>query len=524
MLALVAQPNQFCPNPKSRPIQWVIQTDEHITSAGSPAFFVVEVVTTGGANGQILVLAGQTFTTNNSQAYTFNTFNQTGTSEAVADNLANAIRANQYFQDFQVWISNPGGLVWQVNVFNFDNQQYQDWTFDSAGLGAMVVTLSDTNGQGPTIKNARLWYRIYNANLPITKERYRNLPFDPSFPFFTEVKVPANEVTRAIVKSTMPGLTITDDPIEDFDWSTELQIRFGIYELDADCNPVYGEGQSSDDALVCNAVFQYEHTRSMFDHCPNLISGVKFLTDRPTEMTLCSGTNEWLHIWIENTALWVGDFKAVYSFYSGTNAIGESEKTLPDDNQAFIIPAGWAMSFAPMNADRYELKIQGQQLNESDDLVWVDYSETITRRRENCNCKAAEIYFLEDRGSFRTSIFEKVVNRTSQASEVTYELPITFEGAYKTTKYFFEGGIYSEAEMAFNTFRLESKILQTTDDRREFEQMLRSPEIYIKTANQLGEPILRRIIFPKSQLTLSEENAATRVQIDFRFSTNLIVH
>ncbi len=524
MLTLTEQPSLLCPNSKSRPVRWLITTDEHITNAGAFSVFQVQIDTPGGPNGDDLILAGITFTTDDSQPWTYNTFDPNGSSEQVANNLADAIRANSYFQEYQVFLSSGGGAIWTVNAFNFELKEQDNWTFDDTGLSVLGVTLTDQNGSTPILKNMHLWYRLYNDNLPITKERYSSIPFSDQFLTYTEVPVDLTNVIRSVISSSMPTFDILNTPIQDLQYQEQIHLRYGLVEQDEDCNEIRSLAGVSDPIQVVNSVHQHEDSRVFGPHCPNFQTGVRFLSDRPLNMNICEGSFEWIHIWIENTGLWIGDFRAVYTFYDNIGAtIGDINRDMNESPTCWIVPIGPTIPFRPANAVRWEVKIQGQVFD-GVSVLWNTYSEVISRTVNNCSCKAAEVYFLEDRGSFRTLFFDKVVSRSIEMDEVAYRLPVDEINGTKSTQYFTEGGRYTEAQLADQVFIVRTKRITSAAERETYEQLLRSPEVYIRTTNDLGNDIMRRIIFPKNSYQTFQSSGATRLEIPFRFNTYLKIH
>lgn len=525
MLTLQSQPSTLCPNPKSRPVRWLITTDEHIDDAGSPAFFQVEISGTGGPDGEDIILAGQTFTTDSGQPFTFNTFDPNGTNEQVATNMADAIRSNSYFQEYQVFLTSSG-LDWIVNAFNFAPQEQPDWTFDDTGLTVLATAITESNGTTPDIKNMRLWYRLYSDQAPITNERFSAIIFNPDFIIYSEIPIDLTNVVRGILRSIMPSF---DDvlPLRDQAYQENIHLRYGLVHLDDDCNEVRSLAAVSPNIYAVNSVHQLTDQREFRNHCPNFINKVKWLTDRPNSDVICSSQHEWVHIWIQNTGVFVGSFKVVYTLYDENDAvIGDIEETLNEADTAWIIPISSNLPTFASNTARYEIKIQGQVQPPSGPLQWQDYSELLTRRIITCNCIAAEVYFLEDRGSFRTLTFPKLESRAIEMQENTYRLPTDWENGDATTQYYFEGGRYSEAQIADSIFLLQTERLNNEPQTRyKYEQLLTSPLVYIKTMNISGTQVMRRIIFPKTAYeTFRASTPAQKLEIPFRFNNSLIVH
>ncbi len=216
---------------------------------------------TGGPNGEDLILAGVTFSTDNATPYTFNTFDPTGTSQQVAQNLADAIQANSVFQEYQVFLTSIGGGIWVVNAVNFNFEAQPNWTFDDTGLTILQVTLSDTNGTALQVKNMRLWYRLYSDTAPITSERYSAIPIDQTFTLYSEIPLRLNGAIRPGLSSTMPQFS-DDVPISDLNFHEKVHLRFGLVELDDDCIEIRSLAGSSQSIIAAMPIA----ISSMFNH------------------------------------------------------------------------------------------------------------------------------------------------------------------------------------------------------------------------------------------------------------------
>ncbi len=526
MLTVQSEPSNLCPNTKDRPIQWLITTDEHIISGGSFASFQVQIDVTGGPNDEDLILAGVTFSTDNSTPYTFNTFDPTGTSQQVAQNLADAIQANSVFQEYQVFLTSIGGGIWVVNAVNFNFEVQPNWTFDDTGLTVLQVTLSDTNGTALQVKNMRLWYRLYSDTAPITNERYSAIPIDQTFTLYSEIPLVLNGAIRPGLTSTMPQFS-DDVPVSDLEFHEKVHLRFGLVELDEDCVEIRSLAGSSQSIIAVNTIHQIPDFRLFADHCPNFINRVKWLTDRPLEDNVCQDSYEWAHIWVDNNGVYIGNFRVQYTLRDiNGGTLGDVVRSISDAERAWVVPIGPNADALTAATHSWDVVIQGQVEVPGPSIEWQNYSEVITRTKKDCNCKAAELYFQEDRGSFRTITFDKVLNRSVESDEIVYELPIDWENSIKGTQYFFDGERYNMAHNSDQVFTLRSERIINDDIREKYEQLLRSPKVYIRTQNQASTDIMRRIIFPRSayQTFKGDAGGALKIDIPFRFNNRLRTH
>jgi len=300
-----------------------------------------------------------------------------------------------------------------------------------------------------------------------------------------------------------------------------------------DCSdPIRGRVYQTPEITVTNSVFQLHEHIEFLNHCPNGRNPVKFLTDRPASRTLCRSVHEWAHIWIERNAAYVAGFRVRYTFYKGEDDVndylGVHEININTDFGAVIVDIGprnnavW--NNAPGGTTRYTIRIMAQTIDEFDELDWVVYSNVLERRVTDCNCKAAEVYFLEDRGSWNTVVFDYIDERQIQQEAIEYEAPINWDAQLGNRDHLYlEGARYSEAATADQTFVLVSERIMERN-RKVYEQLLRSPETYIKTINEDGQERIRRVIFDRDNQTILKRGEGTRILLTFRFSTNLRTH
>lgn len=529
MLVISQMPRTYCPNSKSRPVQWTIQTDEHIDTPGTFASFTVTFNTTGGANGETIEIAGQTMTVDNSQPFGYKTFQATGTSREVAENFLNAMRTDPTFELYLTFLSGSGG-TWSANAIKYEATTEENWTFDDAGT-TMDVDITDANGAPPVLKNVRIWYRLYDINQPVSTQRYADIIFDSTFPFFSEVPIDAESLLRGLVSTTPPSYAWFG-PVLDTNYSKRFHLRYGLIEFDDNCDRIYGQSGFTSEIILTNSVWQLHETREFLDHCPATVSEgtVQFLTDRPDSMVICFETYEWVHIWLERLGTDTGIFRIRFRFYAGPEEddfISQYEQLVKDGFGAYIIgigPADNALSSAiPIGTTRYTIQVYKQREDGIGGFEDVPYSITLERHLVACDCKAAEVYFLEDNGSWRTVIFEKVTERTIEQRESAWEQPLDKFDTDADTRLFDEGSRYSEADLADQTFVLLTEKISERK-RPMYEQLVRSPECYIKTMTAQGKLIVRRIIFNRQTFITSRRGEAIRLQLRFRFNTRLKIH
>lgn len=526
MFELTQQPRTFCPNSKSRPYLYRITTDEHISQVGTLGFFTVTFNTGGEGNGIIITLAGETFTTNNASPYTFNTFDASGTPEECAQNLKGAIESNHRFEGFFIFLSSGGGS-YTVQVFNYDFGEVAPWSFDISAF-TIDVDLLQSNGLPYIIKNLKLWYRVYNNVAPISIEKYTDIPFVTDSPFTSEVQIDIKNIIKGVVRTTPPNL-LAIGPTIDIGFYEEVNLRVGIIETDVDCNTVYKQSIQSSKSISLNSVFQLHETKELQPHCIGYTSPVKFLTNRPNPLVDCITTHEWAHIWLELIENMFGDFRIIYTFYRDQveAPLSQAFTDISVDKEPVQVDLGPANVFVknnrPSSTDYYTIQVWVKFFDEETETAsYIPYSELLTRKITTCNCNAAEIYFIEDRGSWMTLVFEEIAARIFTQTERGYEQPIDFEDGIGSSQLYIDGGRYSLADDADQVFILKSAKF-TESERYIYEQLLRSPSILIKSSSDIGV-ITRRVILDRQNYTVHTYGEVSRLEIPFRFNNKVLVH
>lgn len=533
MLALIRQPRVFCPNTKDRPLRWVIATNEHIQQVGSKAYFELTFSGSGAANGQQVEVNGITFETFDGIPYSDSTWDTGNNAYQGARNFADMLRSNYEFAGFQFWLTTDG-TSWSVNAQAYETGEVTPWTFDFSAL-TVAHSFSDTGpGQNPITRPFRIWYRPYEQDTPLAAERYAELRYDPDgFPAYGIAEMDIQRLARGLVRSTVPRYSWNGPQLDPL-YARRVHIRYGSIEPQEDCSDsIRGKVYQTAETVVTNSVFQLHETTEFLKHCPGGANPVRFLTDRPDTRTLCGTVHEWCHIWLERNRIYKGEFRVRYNWYKGdddlADYLGTHEIPVQFNTQAAAIvdlgPGNKAVWMnAPGGTRRYTVEIMAQTLNEFNELDFVQYSNQLERRVTDCNCKAAEVYFLEDRGSWNTVVFEYLDERQITQEPVEFETRFDFDQIRGNQDHLYiEGGRYSEAATADQTFILISERV-VASKRKIYEQLLRSPETYIKTVNGNGEERIRRVIFDREAKRIIKRGEGTRIALTFRFATTLRTH
>lgn len=524
MLTLMQMPRLWVANPIGRPMRFLIQTDDHVVSDGAKATFSIEFQSGGGVNGDTIVIMDRTFTVDNSVPYTYNTFKANGTILQCAQNLMGAIQSNYWFQDFQVYLTSPGGVNWVVNAVAMTADEKDGWIFSEALTNTVV--LADANGTGVVLARFMIWWRLYDEFGPVTEMRFANVPYDVDLPATSgRVYVDVEEVVRGRLKVRPPNMAQTIAQV-DPDASGEFILRFGSVEVDVDNNRVFGASYQSSWFEAVNSVFQLNEVNEFKNHHPATIVTVKWLTNRPNSMSICESVYEWVSIWLDINKIVDQDFRVVYTFYDEGGEVVNTLTDVVEGNGFWVVPIGPANPSvaAAMTSDtvRYTVVVEGAAVNGDSDPVWVTYSETLTRMLINgCGCESGEFYFLEDKGSWRTVVFDEVEELREEVEKnlVQVGLDWAITGGNDRREYT-EGERSMVVRKADGVFVMRSgKVTEKT--RPMWEEFLRSKEVYMRSLRGSVD-VIRRVIF-ESDPVVRKRGDVIWMEVAFRLNYERIV-
>lgn len=520
-LTLTTQPATVCPNPISRPIKWVILTTDHILAQGSFALGYIEVQLSGGVNGETITVMDQILTVDNTTPYTETTFKADGTIQNTAENLLNCMLSNYHFVDFQLYIT-TSGTYYRVNFASYEREFRTDWNFDFSGISATMV-VSQVNGETVALKDFWLWYQVFDNQLllnQVTQQLTARFAYDPTAPTTSGTATidVMGPLARSLVSTTKPIISQTL-PKQDLTFSKEIYIRYGGVERIDGVN-VYGMTYKSANIKIVNSVFQLNEVSAFSPYCQTSTNPVKFLSNRPADMNLCTNTFEWIHIWIQKAGDFARWFRVYYTFYDSSGVALSNLQQLIQFEGAAVIGIGTAnaniISVAPSMTSYYTIRIDGEVLDGGGPgYVWEQYSEELTRRVKTCNCKAAEVYFQEDKGSWRTMVFEKFSERLLEIETLQVNRRLSY--ATPVTTLYDEGGKYTETQATDNIFSVVSDRL---DERNilTYEEFIRSENHWIRYRSAEGTQYLRRIVMEKSNGSTFRHGESGRLIFKFRFN------
>lgn len=534
MLVVTQQPRIFCPVSKSRPITWQFASDSIVQSPGSFPAFTITFETGGANNGDTLTVLDTTFEVDDALPYSPTTFDATGNQEDAARNLADAMRSTYEFQGWFFWVTSSGPF-WSVNGFLEEETEIQPFTVDTAGMSNTVTGAPIQLGSAPVLNNVKIWFQLYNNEFKVGVERYTELIYNPAqFPAWGLSRIDLTRQAGGLVASTLPRYS-WNTPQPDPSYHIDLHLRYGLAFQQPDCSePVRNEVFETADITVTNSVFQLHEVDEFLNHCPNATMPVRFLTNRTENRVLCRSVHEWVHLWVEKNAFLLGNYRVRYSFYKeGNDPVEDFIQSVTYDfqvnnGQAYQIALGPANNEVwdntPANTHRYTVQVLTQVIDEFGEPDFILYTDKITRYLKDCNCKAAEVYFLEDRGSWNTVVFEYLDERQLEQEAIEFERPTGWNNSLSDRDHLYvEGGRYSQATSADQVFVLISERLRE-GNRKDYEQLLRSPLTYIKSIDENGNEKMRRIIFDRGSQRILKRGEGIRLPLTFRFANELRTH
>lgn len=504
---------------------FLLHTDDHIVSEGAKATFSVEFQSGGGVNGETITIMDRVFTVDNSTPYTYNTFKANGTILQCAQNLMGAMQSNYWFEDFQFYLTSPGGVNWIINAVAMTPGEKNDWTFAEALTNTVVM--ADANGSDVVLSRFSIWYRLYDEFNPVTEMRFANVPFDADLPATSgRTAIDVEPIVRGALGHTPPNMA-QSAPVRDLEAFGEFILRYGSVETDENNNRVFGQSYQSTWFMAVNAVFQHAETQEFRAHHPATIATVKWLTNRSNSLSICEEQYEWVNIWLDKNKIVDQDFRVVYTF---KNAAGGTTNTLTQtctSNGVWVVPVGPAnpsiASALTSDTTNYTIVVEALALDGEGDPVWLTYSETLTRYLiPGCGCDGYEFYFLEDKGSYRTMQFDYVEELREEVEKETSAVPIDW--AVTSTpdrREYTTGGRDMVVKKADGVFVLTSQIIKEKT-RGMYEDFLRSKEVYMRSRSGSNN-VIRKVIFEGGPTVRQRSEAGLRLEVAFRLNHEKIV-
>lgn len=511
MLTLTSAPDYFTPNPMGRPSEWVVYNPNYLTAIGQANTYVIRVIDTG-ASGQAFRLAGVNFTTSNAALYTSTTFDHTVSDFRSAMNLADMLKSNAAFRAYTIRTARPSnGQPWRVILVKTDRTDATATEQDNDFSSLTNVTVEQIQGRTEQSVNARLWYQFWGPGGPISPELFA--PFDLN----GSVKIDAVQAARRLLNPTPPNVRQVG-PELDASGTAYVSLKFGTYQTDGNCSPVFGSAQETAAAPFIDAVLQHDQTEGLRPYGPARTSLLKWLTRRANNRTVNTFGFEW-------TAIYLGP--SYYGFAQPRrlrreffDADGNGLGVVTDDmNEVGLwrVPTGYqnAVPDGMNGVDSFTVVVQFDFFGS-----WVAESEELVIKAASQECRAAEIYYLEGYGSWGTLQFEDLNERGLSLAAEGWQRPVLHD-AYGTSPdknvLYNEGGNYqrvteSATSMTVTTYRI------TERKRKMVEEALESPAAYLLTETETGQVVTRRITFARETYRVAQDEGRATVTVSFTFA------
>jgi len=511
MLTLTSAPDYFTPNPMGQPAEWVVYDPDYLSTIGQPNTYVIKITATG-SSAEGFTLGGADFATDDATPYTSTTFDNTNSVFRSAINMANMFRSSAAFRAYTVRTARPSGSEpWRVILVKTDETDATTAEQDNDFSNLTGVTVEQVNGRTEQTINARLWYQFWGPAGPISPELFA--PFDLN----GTARVDAREPARRLLSPNPPDVGQTL-PVLDVSGAAYVSVKYGTYQTDGNCSPVFGSSAETAAAPFVDAVLQYDQTDGLKQYGPGRTGPLKWLTRRSNGRTVNTFGFEWTSIYIGPSY-----FGADYSrrlrkeFF---NAAGESISVTTQamaGNGLWNIPTGY-QNAVPDGVDgvaSFTVRV------EQDGLAgWVTESDTLTITAAAQGCRAAEIYYLEGLGSWGTVQFDEINQRGISMVAQGWQQPVGHDanGSNPTGNVLYnDGGNYQRVTESATTMTVTSYHIPERR-RKMVEEMLESPAAYLLTETENGTVVARRITFARDAYTVAQEQGLATVTISFSFS------
>lgn len=524
-VAIKTSPRTTCPIPVSHPLIWELETNDHITQAGVLATFSVEFSFLGSnPNGEQVTIMGHVFEVDNTNLFTSETWAYQGGAQASATNFSNMLKANFYFQDFNISVASSGSN-WIVSAIATTVGVKPGWTFDVSGLTNAVV-LTEANGSNLEFEDYRIWYRLYLNEQPVTSVRYADIPYDPQVnPQFATLDL--MESARRTLECEPPTLS-QSDPDLDTDIIGDFTLRFGNVVIDENCEQSFGLSTISPEVQVVNSVFQLRDFNEFKMHCIQFNQTPEFMNRCTTPNSIGLATYAWLTIYLElkpgETYHPDDKFRVHFEFFDKTpGTVVHTQDITEQDSGVWKIPTGTAnpnvLPFVTASLTHYTVKIE-HQVDPGGGYEWQNYSEVCTYHIANF-CDDIQMYFKEDRGGFGTVQFDRIDSVRIGTESV--ELERYFNNFQSNPNIALKGGISDKLQSAALSVTLLSRPIRNEQERLKWEDFLRADiHYYLDTYEAFAEgKTIRRVNIERGGFTTFENGRPTRVAITITFQENL---
>lgn len=466
---ITQQPSDTVPQPKSKYLEWLLNTADFLNSADTYATFTITFVDGAEADALTVQVLGNSFTTDSAQPYTFDSYEHEANKTHTARNFANMLSINPAFLDWVI-VHNDG----QVVAVNSKPGVVSPFTFNFTAL-VVEPTVSSTNGTTESRKSKFVIWDLYADSTRIVGRK--SAAIDPSG---------VNGVCS--IKFDPAFLFNTYEPKTDLIFWAEdkfyldILFRAALINQNSICQQDVEEVVQGDLFTLVNSIFQpadqlgfAPYTSDVGDDGPG-DPLIKWVTGNPLRRYLCNDFFELAGIYLVNDGSWrtADPFLIEFTIHIGetTEIVAASPDT--DAHRFFFVPIGTLNgSYTGLLDTADSVDIQAFAYTDGD--VKTAYSEKLVRTfsHQDCDCKEVIIY-LGDLGSFDSIRFG--------------ELRALNQGVTASTRIFEPGGRDYEDQIqdvarvdtitdAQNELVYISEPINELN-RGMFEQLQRSPQIY----------------------------------------------
>lgn len=517
MLIIEQQPSVLIPH-QIKPTEWLIRKTDHVVTPGVKARIIVSFNAGGGANGQEITLNGQTFTTA-SGTYTAETWNYSATVSTAAKNFANMIRSSYAFHNWSISVDGSAAPIWTVYIEANETGLVSPFDNDMSTLSPAPVSTSFDAGTDEVLSGDKFWYQFWQGNNPVSEQKFA------AFDATGRVRVDAYGLARNTLGIVDPLITWTSSRFDERA-SQEIYLRFGSYSESDNCTRAFNQSYESPNIRLVNSIFQHEYVLGFYPFTPNFTLPVRWLTQRPMDRWICRESYDFCAVFLQRTALFTnGFYRVIYTYYNDSDGVlntkTENLTNYPDG--VYHVPIGPANLVHPAGVIALAAYYTVQVFVQGGDSNYVAYSELMTLQLNSCNCWAAEVYYLEDTGSWRTVVFEKVDSRSIEMDAVEWTAPVEHSysgGPINGIQLYQNGGTESRADEARKVFALVTERI-TEYNRKAYEDFLVSSRHIILTTSDFIPAVTRRIVLERGTYGVYQRGESKRLVIPFRFNTNL---
>lgn len=542
--------------PKAEPVSgrlaWTLQPDvsDVLDTIGSKATVQVTFPSTGvtpPANGTEFTIWGHVFTFDDTVAFTKSSFKAVTSGNTSGINFKEMLRANFFFAKTAI-TNGPSGFRDTIIIWEDCGEQenFSGDAMDVTALEAAGATVTITNGVTAIKSNGYiLQARLLKMDAdgiyqPITK--YEGFQPIINCSTVSGLTIDFMQEAKRTLYTQIPNLTVTDEQaIEQTTMVGLFKIQFGWTYKDANCQPISGDFQISDQVMVYNTVFDLEENwgmeRFIFDWNGTGFSSIpkwpRWLTNKPERLAL--GTESFAWLWLSgayNTAITPENIRLTFGvFYkNGTN----EQRNLTYDFAAEwqvhnfnVSPKRLLSIFSLSNLDNVShYFVKAVAMDSLGFAIETVGWETYFSVEQPCE-ETTDLYFLTPYGGIGTlycDIVEKSINQ--QAQEICLDVPV-MSTREETARY---GGFMQNQIKNQEIVTLRCRRNYTDDEVAYFKSFKTSPERWIQVAEtgldgsgQLYNYIAKRFLVDPGGVQIFQEGDYVELIVSGKIGNEITV-